>query len=119
MTVYFCFLKFKTTLMVAEDEDEEVSSFALMFGCNERGICMHGKPNVESDFFNQIFPKTKLVGGFDLGEFYREILVHYPKLVTLPPPAQIHRVHVSVFLVVSMEIKQNDFTVNLFHLKTS
>lgn len=87
--------------MVPASENEDVSSFALMFGCNERGFRMHGRLHVESKYFNQIFPRTMLVGGFDLGEFYREVLVHHPKLVALRPPAQIHFVHVSVFLLVS------------------
>lgn len=86
--------------MMPQNENE-VSSFALMFGCNKRGINMHGRPNVESQYFNEIFPRTKLVGGFDLGEFYREILVHHPKLVQLPPPAEIHFIHASVFFLVS------------------
>ncbi len=90
-----------TLLMTPQNEDEDVSSFALMFGCKERGIRMHGSSHLESQHFHKAFPNTRLVGGFDLGEFYREILDHHPKIVTDSPPTEIHFIHVSVFFLVS------------------
>lgn len=46
----------------------EEKSFAFMFACVGRGEGLYLQPNVESDAFRKVFPRTPLFGFFGNGE---------------------------------------------------
>jgi len=78
------------------------NSFAFMFACNGRGRYMHGGPNMESDLFNSVFPKTPLTGAFTFGEFCHEVATPFPSLPDgIKPPNRIDFAYHTIFLIVS------------------
>lgn len=61
---------------------------------------MHERPNVESDLFNSMFPKTPFIGAFTLGEYCHEKLpVNSGEEIV--PPEKIDFAYTTVFLLIS------------------
>lgn len=91
----------------------EQKSFAFMFACIGRGQHHYNIPNVESDAFKKLFPKTPLLGFFGNGEVGFNHLPKFGK-VSVPtdsskkgdrqrPLPKLYHAYTTIFCLMALE----------------